>query len=359
MAFRKRILIGTISVVSVAIILGVTVFLPEIADFLIPEEGLNIPSLDVFSEKKVSSCRFDEITYQIGEIDPGFGISEDVFKKAIEEAEDIWESATGRNIFVEKENNNSSEALVFRLIFDDRQAGTFELKELFKGISSAEDRYVKIKEEYESLATQIIPVETELESLKREYSLLQEDLFVTVSLYNQRKSEYEEEVVFWNNQGGAPEKEYERLLDEKNDIDILYRQIIAKEEQFLSLQNELNSKVGEYNEIAGKINTFAGIMNRLASSINKDVSVYNRLQADREEFVTGTYREEGGTKSIEVYQFFDHKELVIILAHEMGHALGLGHALSEDSIMYPKITYQEAKLSEEDIMLLKSVCQGI
>jgi uncharacterized coiled-coil DUF342 family protein len=200
-------------------------------------------------------------------------------------------------------------------------------------------------------------MEKEINDLNARYILLEEDLFVTVSLYNSKKDEYEKQVSFWNEKGGAPKNIYEELVNDKSDIDILYRQIVAKEAEFRSLAETINEKVAVYNDLAGRVNTIAGIINRLASSLNENISDYNRLQADREEFVTGTYKIDGAERSIDVYQFYDYRELVIILAHEMGHALGIGHASLEESIMFPKITYQEAKLSEEDIVLLEEVCR--
>jgi hypothetical protein len=138
---------------------------------------------------------------------------------------------------------------------------------------------------------------------------------------------------------------------------LLYEEITGEESRLNALAEEINKEVAGYNEFAGRVNMFAGIVNRLAGSLNAGIVSYNRLASDREEFAAGTYRVENGEKSISIYQFYDYRELVVIIAHELGHALGLGHGTEEDSIMYPKIGSQTGKLSDEDVSLLMAVCR--
>lgn len=354
MSVRKRIIIGAVSFFSLAAIAGVVAFLPEITGILFPEGVPSTAKNGFFSETRISSCSIGEIPYVIGTIDPEFGVSREVFSEAVKEAEAIWEKAAGKNIFTV---SSSPPTMVVSLVFDERQAETLELKERLAGIGSAEEKYEAIKSEYQGLVSGIAPMSSEINSLKERYSLMEEDLFVTAGLYEGKRKSYEEDVAYWNSRGGAPKPEYERLMLEKGEIDILFNQIKVKEEQFKALGAEINGKVTAYNELAGRINTVAGILNRLAESVNAGIASYNRLAADREEFVTGVYRIEGSKRSIDIYQFYDYRDLVIIIAHEMGHSLGLSHGESEDSIMYPKIKSQEAGLSEEDISLLKEACR--
>lgn len=340
----------------VLLTVGAIAFSPEIIKFILPEDGIKIPSFGFLSFPKAYSCRIDPVFYRIENVDQGFGVSADVFAKAIEEAEGVWESAVGRDIFISRKDDGDNNNIAFNLVFDERQTETILLKGLFEGIGSEENQFEEVKKEYDLLAKELIPLEEEIKKLNEQYEILREDLLASVSLYNAKKKDYEDAVAFWNERGGAPKKEYNKLVKEKDDVDILYRQIVSKEARLKTLRNDLEEKISAYNELAGRINTLGGILNRMAASLNADVSSYNRIQADREEFVTGSYEVEGGNKSINVYQFYDYRELVIIIAHEMGHALGVDHALNENSIMYPKITYQEAKLSAEDINLIMKVC---
>jgi len=354
MSASKRIILGAVSLVSLAAIVGTVAFFPEIARTLFPEGIPSLNSIGIFSGRRISSCSIGSIPYAIGTVDPEFGVSKEAFAEAVKEAEAIWESVAGKDIFTV---SSSPSAMGVSLVFDERQAETIELKERLAGIGSAEERYKAIKDEYQGLSLRIAPMAEEINSLKEKYSLMEEDLFVTAGLYEKKRKSYEDDVAYWNKRGGAPKPEYERLALEKGEIDILFNQIKAKEEQFKALGAEINGKVSAYNELAGQINMVAGMLNRLAESVNAGIESYNRLAADREEFVTGVYRTEGPKRSIDVYQFYDYRDLVIIIAHEMGHSLGISHGESEGSIMYPKIKSQEAKLSEEDTALLKGACR--
>jgi hypothetical protein len=136
----------------------------------------------------------------------------------------------------------------------------------------------------------------------------------------------------------------------------LYNQISSREAVVQESFGELEEKTAVYNAKASEVNTVGGILSRLAEKLNEDASAYNKFQGGRDEFVTGIYSAKNGVRKIDIYQFYDYRELVIILAHEMGHALGLGHAITPDSIMFPKINGQSLELSEEDITMLKELC---
>lgn len=353
----KRIVLGLASLLALALIVGLIAFFPQITGFFFPggvKDALPaIQNLVSPSAEKISSCSIGGIPYVIGRIDPEFGVSKELFSKAVKEAEDIWETTADIDIF---KATASPSAVSVSLVFDERQAETLDLKRRLENITSAEEKYEAMKSEYQELAARMAPMLGEIDSLKERHSLMEEDLYITVNLYENRRKAYEEKVIYWNSRGGAPAYEYEQLSREKKEIDILFAQISAKDAEFKALGEDINGKVYAYNELAGQINMVAGMMNRFAESLNAGIASYNRVSADREEFVTGIYRTEGDSRAIEVYQFYDYRDLVIILAHEMGHALGLPHGESENSIMYSRIKSQEPKLSSEDVSLLKSAC---
>jgi predicted Zn-dependent protease len=167
---------------------------------------------------------------------------------------------------------------------------------------------------------------------------------------------YEKQVSFWGDKGGAPKKEYEQLTQEKIEIDVLYDQLNTQREALKSTLLALDAQRIEFNGLVSQVNTIAGIFNRLADKLNVRVNVYNEVQGSRDEFISGLYTSDAKGETIDVFQFYDNKDLVITLAHELGHALGLGHATGTNSIMFPKSEGQKIQLSKEDLQMLTASC---
>lgn len=308
---------------------------------------------DILSTRTEPYCIVDTIKYDIGTFDPAFGISRESFALAIIEAEKIWESAVESDIFIP---SLSGERMKINLIFDDRQAKTFALRQRLAGVRSAEEQYRITNNEYQRLIQQATPMSQEISVLQNAYSLKRDILATEVRAHNERVKIYDNEVVYWNNRGGAPPSKYEQLMRERDEMNIIHQQIQAKQRELKTLGDNLNNKTVVYNELVGQINTIAGILNRLADSLNHDIGLHNRLVHDRGEFITGSYTS-NGEEIINIYQFYDHRELVIIIAHELGHALGLSHAFQKNSIMYSMVANQELKLSDEDRILLQRICR--
>ena len=76
--------------------------------------------------------------------------------------------------------------------------------------------------------------------------------------------------------------------------------------------------------------------------------------ADRPE--EGLYVSDDKGRKIDIYFNISKDETVHTLAHEMGHALGIGHVQDANSIMYPK-TNIVLSLSVDDINALNKACE--
>jgi hypothetical protein len=262
------------------------------------------------------------ISYQIGEVDPRFGISEDEVKNAVSGAESMWEDGTDRNLFTYSPEGR----LVINFIYDERQELTNEL-----------DEYEELLDRKETMSDS---VKVQYDTLVREYNALRTSYEASVDAYEAKLDDYNDEVAKWNARGGAPKDVYERLQSTKE-----------------SLQDEedrLQSRSRELNSLARKVNSVGSQGNSLVTDYNSLVNEYNEKFDGGKEFTQGDYEDD----VINIYEFGDEDELVVVLAHEMGHALGIEHVEGEASVMYHHMEAQvlEDGLSEYDRTAFTQSC---
>lgn len=300
------------------------------------------------------SCRFP-IEYRIGSLDPNFHMPETEFLSALREAEAVWETGLGRDLFVAS-NRAESEALPVNLVFDNRQARTDSLKEVSSDIESKKASYEELRREYEVAQKEFEREKAMYDTDVKRYEKRLAEYESRVKQYHDRLATYERQVAEWNAEGGAPADEYEELEDERKALKREASDLEEKRDDMSDEKTSLEKKFRSLNILSGKVNTLAGSLNRLASMLNITVDSYNQVFGTREEFTTGLYtRDEAGAR-IDVFQFYDHADLVLILAHEMGHALGVDHATEISSIMYPSVGEQQSALTDEDRRLFESAC---
>jgi methyl-accepting chemotaxis protein len=272
---------------------------------------------------RIDSCP-TPITYSVGQFDTEFGISEEVFKSAIKEAEDIWEKASSRNLF----EYSPEGKMKVSLIYDYRQESTSEISELDNTLSKDYNYYLLLKSQYESLVVQYNKAGQELNSL--------------IASYNQKLATYESKVRAWNKKRGS-EAEYNQLNLEKQELE--------------SLSTTIKTKQSEVNSMASSINQLASNLNTLANNLNLNIANYNdAVQSTDPEFEQGNYISGIDSREINIYQFENREKLIRVLAHELGHALGIDHLNGSEDIMYPYNIGKSSTITEADLTELNKTC---
>jgi hypothetical protein len=262
------------------------------------------------------------ISYRIGEIDPAFGLKQEQVLAYVSQAEDLWESQVQRELFTYDENAKLS----IQFIYDDRQADA----------NSEVAQRGDLDEQKEKSES----VRIAIEELQTKYDKLSVSHNDQVAAYEAKLNDYNAEVNKYNDRGGAPEEVFERLEKERNELS-------AKAEELNRISEELKT-------IAGKINELADQGNALVENYNDEVAKYNQEFGFAREFTQGDYQGE----RIHVYKFSSDEELVTVLAHEFGHALGLGHVEDTSSLMYYLLenTDEAPTLSSLDLASYEAVC---
>lgn len=284
-------------------------------------------------ERKPLPCE-QPIIYTIASFDARFGISQSDFLRAVREAEQIWEKPIQLELFAYASSTptdtpSAGTDLKINLIYDARQDATITLRKYGITIRDSQESYTALKTTYRAL--------------KDEYEKEQAIFESRLAALKHREDQYNEEVTSWNSRGGAPPEAYNHLNEEKTAIDL----VIAEVDK---IKDNLNIAVD-------RINAMVVVLNRLAATLNIQVARYNEIGDTRAgEFEEGVYRSNQNGREIDIYQFDDRAKLVRVLAHELGHSLGLDHLANPKAIMYRLNQGANEKLTPDDLAVLKKRC---
>ncbi|MFA7208995.1 MAG: matrixin family metalloprotease [Parcubacteria group bacterium] len=292
------------------------------------------------------------VTYAIGAVDPRFNMSQEKFAAMVQEAERKWENALGRDVL----RMETDGRVKINLAYDGRQMTTENLKTIGVDIESGKQAAGQSLDNYNALTAQLEQRKNSFASDSAAYEKKQKAYNEDVDSYQKELEDYERSVDYWNSRGGATGSDYEELTDQKKELDRHYAAIKAQESSLKASYVSLEKRRQEVNTLVAKINALVGNVEQIADMTNEKVADYNETQTERGEFETGLYTNDNGSESIDIFQFADDKDLLAVLIHEMGHALGLEHAQNQSAIMYPKLVNQSADITPDDVALFQGTC---
>lgn len=267
------------------------------------------------------------LTYRIGTVDERFGISRQDFANAVGSAASLWNKALWRDLFREDPKGD----IEVNLVYDYRQAATDKLKALSLKIDNTKSSYEELKTRFQELKA---GAEQKISALKTDFDN-----------YNAKVSAFNAENETARRQGGLPEPAYRRLQAEKEELQAMLEDLHKRQDELKETENTLNSLVVVINDIARYHNLDIVNYQKTGASLGK-------------EFQEGHYLRKGRVESITVYHVASPNSLRCVLAHELGHALGLEHLENPQTIMHRLSLYDRFELTPDDLAALNALCKG-
>ena len=245
------------------------------------------------------------LPWRVASVDPRFGLPPDQVEAAVARAAALWDVAAGRPTFV----HDPRDGFPIHFLYDMRQA---ELQERNRRLGTLDPVATGLQEEQAEL-------EERGELVARQGTRLEGDALA----FTRRQEEHNRTVEQWNRGGGGTPKDREALLQEAALLERTRNDLLRRQESFdadqqviLAAVRELQLRIDAHNQEAEAFDReFAGGL----------------VESGR--FVGLTRNGRVVQREIRIFRFDGEEDLTLVLAHELGHALGLGHTRGSGGIM--------------------------
>ena len=271
------------------------------------------------------------VKYKLGTIDRRFGMTDQDALVVIRDATRLWNSATDIGLV----EYGGDTGIPINFVYDDRE---------------------RMSQDHAAYAATIRQAAAELKQIDDEVAAVRGQLTAARNSFSSQEGSFKAKLDIYNadverlNGGGGGTYEQGKVFDESK------RQLDQQLNQLKDDQAAINELIERENALIAQHNALVNRANAVINIVNQDVG---------KGFIAGLYAVKDGRAQIDIFAFVDRPDLVRLLAHEFGHALGLGHVGDPNSVMAASretgmvsldTTGKGLELSSEDRSALRGVC---
>lgn len=275
---------------------------------------------------RATPCQ-NPITITVGNIDNRFGISESDVIATIKNVTETWSGVADRPVAIYSDNGK----IKVNLVYDAQQQLTDRERQFRNRLQMMEYQITAFENDY------LVSVES-FDEWNDEY---QRDSEMVQQMMNQLNNWIDQ----INSQGGFNSEQLETLEERRERINRLSDRLEQSGTLLTEKVDEINAQLSE--------------LNRMIEEKNVLIDEYNRTFSGTKRFTQGSYEYSDGNEWINIFQFANREELELVIAHEVGHALGLDHVENPASVMHHLMGQQvktDLILTSEDQDALRDIC---